>query len=540
MNKHLVLITAFSIVLLPAGRLGAQAPDSLPNILLIVADDLGYSDLGCFAGEIATPNIDKLAEKGVRFSRFHTAPMCAPTRAMILTGNDNHIAGIGEQGVQRNEFGYEGYLTQRVATVPEVLQAMGYYTIMAGKWHLGMRDEHNPHARGFDRSFVLLHGAGNHYDAQGLFESYPTSHYTENGKPADWPFGAYSTDFYTDKLIEYLELRRGEGKPFFAFAAYTSPHWPLQVDEKYWKEYEGKYDDGYEALRTRRFEALKNEGFIPAVAAMPPMHESVKPWNDLGEDERRYESRKMELYAGMVANLDYNVGRLIDYLVESGKYENTLIIFMSDNGAAGNDFFYDETYGPFIRQYFTDAYEAMGQPNSFISYGPPWAEAGSAPFRYFKGYSTEGGIVAPLIISGPMVENQGTINHEFITVTDLAPTIYESAGTEQPAEFNGRQVFKGSGRSAMPVLAGTSMVVHSDSEIWALEHMNHSLVIRSNWKLTHHTDDGTNHVFGLYNLADDPGETRDLKEKLPGKFEEMHYSWQQFIYELRIPFRVAE
>ncbi len=344
--------------------------DQRPNILLLVADDLGDADLGCYGGDIETPNIDNLAAAGLRFSRFYTSPLCAPSRAMLLSGNDNHIAGMGRQHLRTSEFGYEGMLTDRVATIPQVLRNAGYHTYMAGKWHLGMD---NPHLKGFEHSFVLIGGGANHYDDQGFMADTPVSLYTEDGQPARWEGGNYSTDFYTDKLIEYIDRHQGDRKPFFAYAAYTSPHWPLQVDESYWKKYAGRYDDGYEELKERRLESLKNAGMIPEDAVLPPNHEMVKPWDSLTAEEMKKESRKMELYAGMVDNLDLNIGRLIQHLKHIGEYENTLIVFISDNGAAAEDFYYHEYFGPFIREHFNDDYESMGKPNSFISSGPQWA-----------------------------------------------------------------------------------------------------------------------------------------------------------------------
>ena len=303
---------------------------------------------------------------------------------MLLSGNDNHIAGMGIQGETYSEFGYEGHLSDRIVTIPQVLRGAGYQTYMAGKWHLGLRPEDNPHRKGFDRSYVLLRGAGNHFDDQGVFEDTPVSLYTEDGKPARWPEGIYSTDFYTSKLIQYIEEDRDEGRPFFAFAAFTSPHWPLQVKKRFWKKYENRYDGGYEALRESRMESLKRAGMIPEDASMPPWHPRVEPWDSLNPEQQREEARKMELYAGMVDNLDYNIGRLLDYLKDIGEFENTLIVFMSDNGAAAEDFYHHPRYGPFIREHFNEAYERMGEPDSFISYGPQWAEAGSAPFLLFQ------------------------------------------------------------------------------------------------------------------------------------------------------------
>ena len=393
-----------------------------PNILLIVADDFGYTDLRAFGGEIDTPNLDALIENGVTFSRFHTAPFCAVTRAMLLSGNDNHIAGMGSQDLRTGLFGYEGHLTDRIVTIPQVLKQAGYSSGVAGKWHLGKQPEDLPDRKGFDHSFVLLDGGGNHYSNRGIFPTVPVSHYRENGDTASWPDGAYSTDLYTDKLIEYIDEAAGQGKPFFSYAAYTTPHWPLQVDEEYRQKYEGMYDAGYDALRLKRFNRMKEMGFLREEDELPELHPRVTPWDSLSVEKQRFEARKMELYAGMVDNMDANIGRLMNHLKEIGEFENTVIVFLSDNGAAAEDFYYHPYFGPFLQEHYTEEYSKMGSEESFISYGPQWAEAGSSPFKYFKGYTTQGGINTPLLISGPGIEKNGSVVHAFATVMDLAPT----------------------------------------------------------------------------------------------------------------------
>ena len=533
-------MSKFSIAILLAfvstNSLRAQDLDTFPNILLIVADDLGYADLGCYGSDISTPNIDALAETGIRFSNYHSGPMCAPTRAMLLTGCDNHVAGMGAQGMTSYSYGYEGHLTERVATIPQVLQEVGYHTYMTGKWHLGDKKRDNPHEKGFEHSFVVKHGAANHYDDQGLFKNAPKSQYTEDGKSAEWPAGAYSTDFYTDKIIEYINRDKDDGRPFFGFIAYTSPHWPLQVDEEFSSKYKGHYDAGYEALREQRLESLKDAGIITPDAVLPPLHESVIPWADLSADEKKKESRKMELYAGMVENLDHNIGRLVAYLRESGLYDKTLIVFVSDNGAAAEDFYYHHAYGPFIRQNFTDAYEDMGQPNSFISYGPQWAEAGSAPFRNFKGYTTEGGLMAPMIISGPGVANEGWIERAFVKVTDLAPTIYAVANTGAPDVYDDVPVNPPNGRSIVRLLDGSSARIHTDREVWAMEHHMNSFVIQGDWKLVHRTENGKDHIFGLYNLAEDPAEINDLQYTETQIYEQLYNYWLQYRHQNQVQF----
>lgn len=505
-----------------------------PNILLLVADDLGYADLGCYGGDIETPNIDNLAAQGLRFSRFHTSPLCAPTRAMVLSGNDNHIAGMGKQSSQNNGFGYEGKLTNRIATIPQILRKSGYHTYMTGKWHLGRDSLSIPFSKGFERSFVNILGAGNHYDDQGLFKEDPITPYFEDGKPANWNNGNYSTDFYTDKLIEYIDLNIEDEKPFFGFAAYTSPHWPLQVDEKYWKKYEGQYDDGYEKLKERRLESLKNAGMIPIDAVLPPNHEKVIPWDSLSLDEKKKESRKMELYAGMVDNLDYNIGRIIQHLKDIGQFENTLIVFMSDNGAAAEDFYYHPNYGPFIRENFNDDYETMGQPNSFISYGPGWAEAGSSPFRHYKGSTTEGGINAPMIISGPNIEMNNEINNEFVTLMDIAPTFYEVAQTTYPEKFEGNDIYPLKGNSLMPFVSGKSDQIHSSEYVFGLEHSSLAMIRKGDWKITNITRPFLEENFKLYNISQDLAEINDLKVSEPEKYKEMLEEWRKFTNEVKV------
>jgi arylsulfatase len=305
----------FTLTLFLVGALAAApavaAQVTRPNILLIVADDLGYADLGIYGSPIRTPRIDALARQGLRFTQFHTAPKCAPTRAMLLSGNNNHVAGMGRQSprglLQDYLPGYEGHLSDRIAPLPALLRAAGYRTYMTGKWHLGIEAEHSPKAAGFERS--------------------------------EWPAGAYSTELYTDRLIEYIEEGRGDGRPFFAFAAYTSPHWPLQVPADERDRYAGVWDDGYDAWRERNFANLQGAGIVPMSAGLPPRNPAVRPWTELSTEERRVEAREMELYAAMVENLDGHVGRLLDYLKQSGQYENTLIVFMADNGAAAEDFY---------------------------------------------------------------------------------------------------------------------------------------------------------------------------------------------------------
>ncbi len=503
-----------------------------PNIVLLVADDLGYGDIGCYGGDIKTPNINALASNGIRFSSFHTAPMCAPTRAMLLSGNDNHIAGMGGQGLATEKFGYEGRLTDRVITIPTLLRESGYHTYMAGKWHLGKMTESNPNQKGFERSFVLLPGAGNHYNDQSVLEK-GLSEYTEDGVPTTWKNGKYSTDYYTDKIIEYIDQNKNDGKPFFAFAAYTSPHWPLQVDKKYWGKYKGMYDDGYEKLRERRLNSLKKAGIIPLESMLPHVHDKVLPWNSLSIEEKMKEARKMELYAGMVDNLDYNIGRLIAYLKDIGKYENTLFVFMSDNGAGHRDFINNDNY-KHLKEYYNDDYENMGNENSYVSYGPQWAEAGSSPFRYFKDYTTQGGINTTMIISGPYANKKSEIHHGFTSVLDLAPTFYELANVSYPETYKEQEIYALRGSSLMPFVSGKTDEIHPSTYVFAIEHYGNAMLRKGIWKITNFIKPFKIENFALYNLNEDIGEQKDLKELEPEKYAEMIAEWKKFSKEIKI------
>jgi arylsulfatase len=307
-----------------AGSADEVSGNGQPNVLLIIADDLGYADLGVYGGDIETPNIDSLANEGLHFSQFHTAPMCAPTRAMLFSGNNNHIAGMaaqGQDGIQGFALrGYENSLSDRIVPFPQLLADAGYETYIVGKWHLGDVAETSPRAAGFTRSYTLLSGAGTHFDARGYKEE--VSNWWLDDDFATYPNGRYSTEVYTERLIEFIESGRGTGKPFLAVAAYTSPHWPLQVPDEYLDRYAGRYDAGYDALREARFESLKKAGIIPAGSVLPPRNEAIRLWSDLDDEERRAESRKMELYAAMVDNLDDHVGQLLRYLHDNDLYEN--------------------------------------------------------------------------------------------------------------------------------------------------------------------------------------------------------------------------
>ena len=510
--------------------------DERPNILLVVIDDLGFTDLGSYGGEIRTPNLDALAEQGLRFSSFYVSPNCAPTRSMLLSGMDNHLSGNGTMAEhigsnQRGVPGYEGYLSKSVAALPEVLGAAGYRTYMAGKWHLGRTEETSPAARGFDRSYALLLGGASHFsDKMGIVSKVPRAPYREDHNLVETlPDGFYSTDFYTDRIIDYIETDRVESdKPFFAYLSYSAVHWPLQVPDSALGMYKGAYDDGYDALRRRRYAEAAKAGVVSDNVQLEEAGVHVASWQSLDAGARKYEARKMELYAAMLDLVDQNIGRLLDYLKEAGELENTLILVMSDNGAEGNRRFRiggDD----WVEKTFDHSYEAMGKSGSYVFTGPGWAQASSAPFRLWKAHTSEGGIRAPLIVTGPGVSHRGAVTNTISTVRDLMPTILDATGTEYPAErFEGRSVLPMTGKSQQLLLQGQAQSIHPDEETFGWEIFGGRAVRQGNWKLLWVAGPNGEDSWQLYDISIDPGETTDLSAAEPSKLKAMKRLWKHY------------
>jgi arylsulfatase A-like enzyme len=293
-----------------------------PNILLIVVDDLGFNDLSLFGSEISTPNIDVLAQEGMVFTNFHVAPTCSPTRAMLLSGTDNHIAGLGNMHEempdnQRGQPGYEGFLNDRIAALPELIRDAGYHTYMTGKWHLGLTEETSPAARGFEKSFTIVQGGAGAFSNMLQIFGPEKAMYREDRQLLDsLPDNFYSTKFYTEKMIDYINSSHGDGKPFFSYLAFTAPHWPLQAPAESIEKQKGKYDEGYDVLRERRFNALKEKGLYAHDSEPFPKLPGEPTWESLSSEEKKYEAKKMEIYAAMVNDVDIYIGKLITYLKE--------------------------------------------------------------------------------------------------------------------------------------------------------------------------------------------------------------------------------
>lgn len=544
-------------------------PDKRPNFLIIVADDLGFSDPGCFGSEIRTPSIDKLAKDGIRMTGFHAAAACSPTRAMILTGTDHHIAGLGNliewtdfsgqnfpkgskytTAPQRGMPGYEGYLNQRVAALPEILQEGGYHTVMAGKWHLGLTKERSPQARGFDRSLALLPACSNHYDwrpeaefPKFLEKSVIALHMEDDHYVKDLPEDWYSSNGYGDRMLEYLkewnESIKTSEKPFFAYYPFSAPHWPLQAPKEYIDRYRDAYKDGPEALRQARLAKLIELGMIPKdVRPHPVVADEVPGWDEMDDFHKKMSSTSMEAYAGMVECMDYNIGRVTDYLESIGELDNTFIMFFSDNGAEGAAYeAYPMVSGQLmdhLAKYYDNSLENIGNKNSFVWYGPRWAQAATAPSRLYKAYTTEGGVRVPCVIRYPPLHKgqEGSIHETFATVMDIAPTLLGLGGIKHPApEWKGRQVVPMRGKDMAPWLQGKVQTIHDPNEAFGWELCGRAAIRKNNWKADFIPFPKGISAWQLYDLSKDPGETEDLAAQHPEILEELLQHWEQYCEE---------
>jgi arylsulfatase A-like enzyme len=515
----------------------AELPER-PNILLIVADDMAYTDIGAYGGDIVTPNLDRLAAEGITFSRFYAAPTCSPTRSMLMSGTDNHIAGIGTMAgpVAPNQEalpGYEGYLNERVVSLANLMKEGGYHTYMSGKWHLGLEPGQLPSDRGFEKTFVNLGGGSSHFsDMTGAF-GIGRAQYSENGVMVEQlPDDFFSTRYYTDRMIDFIDDNEGDGRPFFAYLAYTAPHLPLQAPDDIIDKYAGAYDEGYDGLRQRRFAGIADTEILPEGATIPERLPYVEPWEDLDADQKAASARTMEVYAAMVDDMDMNVGRVLDYLRTSGQYDNTLVIFISDNG--GDPTSETQGLGPMFwknAERFDNSIENMGRVGSLIAYRHTWAAAGGAPFNWFKSTAAEGGIRVPGIISWPAADLEPRINHAIVSVMDVLPTALDLAGIEPAGtEWHGRPVELPQGKSLRPVIEGTAEAIRDpETDYIGIEVWSSRAIIKGDWKLLG-LYDGSNglHEWQLFNLADDSAEQVDLSMKESERFSELLADWDDY------------
>ena len=468
-----------------------------PNFLLIVADDLGFSDIAPYGGEMPTPSLARLASEGTRFLDFHTAVKCNPTRAMLHTGIDNNTAAVGPRRNYR--------LSPDAATLAEVLRDAGYHTYMTGKWDLGRGAGQVPSARGFEQVFALLPGAGRHFPNPHRDASDALNSYSENGERVAVPDDFYSTYHYTDRMIEYIDANLGDGRPFFAFLSYTAPHYPLQAPRDRIEPYNGWYEEGYQATRSARIERLRELGLFSA-GFEPYRDENLSDWASLTDAERADEARRMQIYAAMVDIMDEEIGRVLDYLHEQGIADDTVVLFMSDNGADAT------ATGAGYNEADDNSLGNLGDATSYVTVGANWARVSSTPLRLYKTFTTEGGTRVPAILRWPGRVAAGRIDRNFFQVADLMPTLLELAGVKHPADSGETGMLRMQGRPVtdlwlhgIPAYGDADYAFHTYTEA----RLGGGYARRGDWKLAWWKEDGEFVPGALFNLAEDPAETRD-------------------------------
>jgi arylsulfatase len=542
-NAFTTLATLGAAMLaLPGVITPANAQPKKPNILIIVADDMAYSDLGCFGGEIKTPNLDRLARAGGRFTNFCVGPTCSPTRSMLLSGCDNHVAGLGNMAEflgpeQKGKPGYEGHLNSRVASIASVMRNTGYHTYMAGKWHMGEEPGNWPAALGFERDFTLLQGGGSSWsDMMYPNPAHPHLTFTLNGKLLDkLPEDHFSTEAYANFIMKSVDENQADAKPFLAYLSFQAVHSPFAVPDDWLDKYKGQYDQGYEALRAARLARMKELGIVGKEVQPFPRLPRIPAWDSLTPEQRKLSARRMEIYAAMLANMDHHIGRVLDHLKEADQLDNTLVIFFSDNGPEPTELatLVASAFSADAKEWFMKNFdqrpENWGRKGSAVDYGVAWAQAGSVPFRLFKGYVSEGGIRSPLIIAGPGVKQTGGVNSALLHVMDIAPTLYELAGAEHPSQKPNGKIAPLQGKSLVPLLAGKSGAVRGERDWVGWELFGNRALRRGDWKILHllRAAGGTGE-WQLFNLKADPAETHDLAKDNPDRLKELVALWDEY------------
>jgi len=530
------ILACLAVVFFSTAEVYAQQQDNsestTPNILFIVADDLGFTDLGSFGSEISTPNLDELAYKGLRLNNLHAAAACQATRAMLMAsaGTTASIEIRPNIGSQRNNL-----LSRDWAIIPELLQEAGYATYMAGKWDLGRDEGYTPATRGFDRSFIQLHGSSSFFAEEFLVGE--DLGFEEDGKALgvdDLPKDFYATKHYTDKMLEYLQANES-GKPWFAYMPYTAPHWPLQLPEDWLDRYAGKYAMGYDELREQRFEGARKAGVLPENASLDNYQPQTEAWDLLSAEEKRRYVRAQGIFAGMVEYLDMSIGRILDYLRDSGQLDNTVVVFTADHGASSGEHGVDTGRvprggGPQVPDHIDNSYENFGRPGSFIDHGRGFGEAASAPFKFLKGTIDEGGLRAAAFVYYPKAVAAGEVSNAHMSMMDFLPTFMQIAGTEHPgaSTFRGREINEPLGVSAWPHFTGQAPTIRSEIDVVGWSRAGAGALIRGDYKIINSVPPGQRGTtdWRLYNLADDPGEHNDISAQHADLVAELVEEWE--------------
>ncbi|MCG6186302.1 arylsulfatase [Maribellus maritimus] len=494
-----------------------------PNIILILSDDMGYSDPGCFGGEVETPNLDALANKGLRLTQFYNGARCCPTRASLMTGCYPHQTGIGHMTNTPADFAqhdlgipeYRGFLNKNCVTIAEVLKEAGYTTLMTGKWHLGISDKSKwPLQRGFDKFYGLIPGASNFFKPV-----YPRgiTYMNDTVSVSDDDF--YTTDAFTDYAIQFIDEAKTENskKPFFLYLAYTAPHWPLNAPRKVVEKYKGKYMEGWTKLREARYERMQEMGIIDEKWDLSP--QDWRDWNTLSEEKKIEMDLRRAIYSAMIDQMDQNIGKLVSHLKDQNILDNTLIIFLNDNGACAEG---GELGGGPAEQLDT-------KEGYFLSYGGAWANASNTPYREYKHWVHEGGIGTPFIAHWPKVipkENEGRIVSEYGFLPDLMATFVDVAQTTYPEEYRGNRIVPTSGKSLVPLLKGENKPIHTEPIFW--EHEGNKAVRLGKYKLVSKWNKERETEWELYDLETDRSEMHNIASQQPEKVNEMEKMYEEW------------
>lgn len=484
------------------GLAGSRSPLSgRPNIVLIMADDMGYSDLGCYGSEIDTPNIDSLAKDGMRFTQFYNAARCCPTRASLLTGLYPHQAGMGKMVSTKGPKGpYQGYLNNKCVTIAEVLGAAGFNTYMSGKWHIGEQRPVWPTDRGFDRYFGLISGGANYFDITKGKSKNTKRQMAIDDKPWNPPKeGFYMTDAISDNAVKMLGEQDGKDNPFFMYVAYTAPHWPLHALPEDIAKYKGKYMGGWDKLRKERYNRMIKMGLIDSKWKLSEADDGVADWDSVEDKEAM--DLKMAVYAAQIDRMDQGIGKIMDKLKAMGAEDNTLVLFLADNGACheGDALGFDRRNNGV----------PCGGVDSYMSYGRSWANVGNTPFRMYKHWVHEGGAATPLIARWPnVIKEKGGLTRQPGHIIDIMATCCDVAGAAYPKEYKGNQITPMEGKSLAPIFKNVERAGH-EAIYW--EHYGNKAIRAGKWKLVLEG----NKKWGLYDLEADRTETNDLSDKHP-------------------------
>ena len=510
-----------------------------PNIILILADDLGFTDIAPYGSEISTPSLTALASEGIRFTNYHTAASCAPSRAMLLTGVDNHRAGVASipEAIPPEQSGfdnYQGVLGNNVVTVASLLEASGYHTYMAGKWHLGKERHQLPSRRGFEKTVAMADTGADNWEQKPYIPIYKKANWFADGEEMVLPEDFYSSRFLIDKTIEFIDSNLEDGRPFFAYLPFQAVHIPVQAPQEFIDQYMGVYDVGWEQLREDRLTKALELGVVGQGTEMVEMS-TTEDWEALPDERKRYEAKRMAVYGGMVTAMDFHIGRLIEHLKATGQYDNTLFVFTSDNGSevSGTP---DPRNGParlFVEsQGYTSEYETLGLKGSFNSISPSFASASASPLAFYKFYAGEGGLRVPLIIAGQSITVKGELNHALSHVTDITPTILSLAGVKAPdGRFGGRPVEAIVGRNLMPLIRGDVDRVYAEDEAIGYEVGGNAALFRGDHKIVMNRGPVGDSKWHLYNIVSDPGETEDLADAMPERMLVMSQAYEQYVLE---------